>query len=364
MNTSVYLHPLDYVTGMKHYLTDLKVNLFYELSPQTFHVEELVDWNNLGFNDSKGEYVVLEIRKSMIDTIQVVNNISRRLSIPFENIIYLGLKDKYASATQFFFIKKQLFNHSVVESICSDKVTIKFRGFVSRKPRRKDLLGNKFLVKLDYVDETIVSRVKELARLMLEKGLPNYYGYQRFGFHRPNTHLLGLYIISHRFNDLTRCLLRDTYFWEDPGVVIKRSKNCFDGLIYENIIYTSRSILKALSRLNRLTKGIYVEAYVAYLYNQLLNKVIESKGWVYLDEEYPTAGCRDAIDLYRDVVEIDGLEPSNIPSTMCWFRKGLFKPRIRIEKNGGSLNLSFTLSRGEYATVVLRELFKDGLKLY
>lgn len=364
MNPPIYLHPLDYVTGMKHYLTSTKLDLTYELTPHTFQVEELINWSSLDLNDSKGEYVVLEIRKSMVDTIQVVNTLAKKLNIPFENIVYLGLKDKWATATQFLFVKKQLFNPSVIEDIRNDKVNVEVKGFVSRKPRGRDLLGNRFIVKLGSVSEALVTRIRELVELINEKGLPNYYGYQRFGVHRPNTHLIGLYTVSYRFNDLAWCLLRDTYYWEDPGVVLKRSSGCFDGLIYEKIVSTSRSVSKAVSEINRLTRGIYVEAYVAYLFNMLLNKVIEFKGWTYLDELYPTVGCRDAADLYRDIIEFDGLDPSRIPSKTCWFRRGLFKPGIQIEKNGYSLNLSFTLSRGMYATVVLRELFKDGLKLH
>lgn len=363
MNT--YFHPLDYAVGLKHYLTRDKVEATYRLSSETFFVEELVDFNKLGLNNEDGEYVVLKIVKRNIDTFSVLSDLSSKYGLPVENILYMGLKDRNSTSTQFFFIKSALVDRfGDLEISGKNYETINY-GYVLKKPRRRDLVGNRFKIILRDVNYKVYDMMRSILKKIVENGLPSYYGYQRFGVTRFNTHLLGKYILIRRLDLFADELLKSIYPGEDLAIIQRRFRGDYGGsMVYEKILYRSRDPFRAISRLRRMLNELYVDAYGSYLYNLLLNNVIDRSGWIGLDNNYPLIGCRDSLTYYRDIMLNEGIGEAMTGLFKCWYRYGLFKPiNPVIDYQNRDVVLEFTLSRGLYASIVLRELFKDNLVL-
>ncbi len=359
-----YPHPLDYATGLKHVLTHRKISAVLEITPDTFTVEEVVNLQDLGFNKDKGDYAVFKVTKRAVDTLRVKRYFAKQLGVPDPNILHLGLKDKESTSTQYFFVKKTLINPEVKE-LHGENFTALLIGFTRVKPTRKSLAGNKFKIKLEPSSPSNYDIAEELLKLIATSGLPSYYGYQRFGVERPISHLLGKQILLGREDRFSAFFLRDHYPWENIGSVAARIKGLFPGRLFYEKIYVESPLSKGLELVEKSTSKILVEAYVSYLYNLLLNKLVDTCGWDCLNKMLPAPGCVEkSLHLYTDLFEKEGLSPESIGEMGCWWRMGLFKPfDISLRLVNNILEIGFSLGQGFYASVVLRELFKENLVL-
>lgn len=334
------------------------------MNEESFIVEEIINWSNIGFSRENGSYVVFEINKKDIDTFKTLRIISNELCIPEQNIFFMGLKDKDSTSKQFFFVKKELVSKHVVgkEIILNNNLKYKIIGYVARKPRRKDLVGNKFTLIIRGTDKKDYCTSANIMDKIAKYGLPSYYGYQRFGLKRTNSHLLGKYLISGRIDLFIREFLKGVYPNESDESIINRIYHRFDKMLYEYILVSTREIWRAVSKVNKMIRNILIDAYASYLYNMLLNRIIENHGWTGLDKEFPMPGCLDGIGFYKEILVYEGLDERVLKYMKCWYRKGLFKPlNIDLSYDGDVLKISFILESGIYATIIMRELFKDNL---
>ncbi|MEM0198931.1 MAG: tRNA pseudouridine(13) synthase TruD [Desulfurococcaceae archaeon] len=356
-----YPHPLDYATGLKYALTSKKLNILFEASSSSFHVEELVDFDKLGFNVEKGDYAVLRAVRREADTLKVIRLLERHLGVPLSNIHLFGLKDKNALAVSYFFVKSSLVDKAVFP-IATKNVTIELIGYVKCKPRRVHHLGNKFTVYIKDATREDIDVLKEIVDLILKVGLPSYYGYQRFGYSRYNTHLLGKYMLVKREDLFARDFLVSLYPLESDDVLVKRVKLDFDTLWYEQR-YVSSPLRAGLKLISRYTRSIFIHAYGSYLFNMLINELVDSFGIEFLqNKSLPLPGCTESYTYYESIVKKEGLTMEMLKYMPCYKRPALFKPHGNtIEVQGDEVVYKFTLDPGMYATVVLRELFKENL---
>ena len=124
-----------------------------------------------------GNYVHLHIKKTDMSTLELIAVLEEQTK--FHNISYAGLKDKYATTTQYismpasyekFFAK---FKHPQIEILDS---------FLSReKLNIGDLKGNRFKIRLRDVTPGAAEKLDKVLNEIIRQGVPNYFGYQRFG---------------------------------------------------------------------------------------------------------------------------------------------------------------------------------------
>lgn len=128
----------------------------------------------------EGEHLWLKIEKDGSNTDWVAQQLARQLGIRPMQVSYAGLKDRHAITTQWFSIQlpgqpdpapEQLLNEEfrVLESVRHD-----------RKLKRGALSGNVFSIKLRQLQgdrDALLSRLEQVK----QKGVPNYFGEQRFG---------------------------------------------------------------------------------------------------------------------------------------------------------------------------------------
>ena len=148
----------------------------------------LVDENPLYPPTGEGEHLYLTVEKRQRLTTDVVRYLSNHFGVKPRAIGYAGLKDKHAITRQVFTVQHgdielvPLFNDSHIKILAAD--------LHRNKIKRGHLAGNRFVIKLRDVQPTEVIRAKRLLDHLVEHGVPNYYGEQRFGYRR-NNHLLG-----------------------------------------------------------------------------------------------------------------------------------------------------------------------------
>jgi tRNA pseudouridine13 synthase len=143
--------------------------------PGDFRVEEI-----LGFApDGGAAHRLLQVEKTDANTLYVARLLAREAGLRPPDVGFAGLKDRRAVATQWF-------------SVPVGRVPREWAGFEgpgfrvlaalphSRKLRRGALAGNRFAITLRQLEGDLSALPARLARLAAE-GVPNYFGPQRFG---------------------------------------------------------------------------------------------------------------------------------------------------------------------------------------
>ncbi|HAU1643705.1 TPA: tRNA pseudouridine(13) synthase TruD [Legionella pneumophila] len=317
----------------------------FKLCPEDFQVNELFE----GQFSGEGEHIVFKIEKKGLTTEQVVKSLARLINKPIKLISYAGLKDKQALTTQWLSIHAP---GEVIEGI----ETLEAPGWKilectrhNKKLRPGFLSGNHFTITLRNVsNETdLIHRIEQIKL----KGVPNYFGEQRFG--------------------------------RDGGNLIKA----------EEILVQGRKVK------DRFLKGMYFSAARSWLYNLILSRRVKESSWnlpllgdviqlvgsnsVFvndksLDEQLlQRIGEKDvspasplpgrsknlvkgtALQIINEVYAewsawLDGLEKNGLEE--AWRANILYAEQIEYRINQGTVELSFVLPAGAYATVVLREL--------
>lgn len=139
----------------------------------------IVDEIPLGEFKGKGNYLILNVKKQEMTTWDMIAIFAEYLAVPAQKIGYAGLKDKHATTTQYISVdashEKLLkkFHHKQIKVLSSIRD--------SHGIRMGDLKGNRFSINLHFVDNIDSGRIEKVARRIAKNGLPNYFGYQRFG---------------------------------------------------------------------------------------------------------------------------------------------------------------------------------------
>jgi len=129
---------------------------------------------------NKGSNLILKIRKSDMSTFKLITVIAKATRLEQRDIGYAGLKDKSATTIQYISIPKQ-YEKDVLKNLTTEKIEI-IKKFYSKFPIKVgQLKGNMFSIVLHNVTLEAKKNIEKVAAEMVEKGIPNYYGYQRFG---------------------------------------------------------------------------------------------------------------------------------------------------------------------------------------
>lgn len=156
----------------------------YRTSPDDFYVEE-----HLGFELSgDGEHAVIHIQKTGQNSQWVLDELAKQLSVDRSLFGYCGLKDRHAVTRQWFSVQdpKSLLQFDEVDI---PGVQILSVGRHRKKLRPGMHAENRFRLVLRDIkgqrfdaDHEIFDSIERSLRNVVEKGFPNYFGSQRFGF--------------------------------------------------------------------------------------------------------------------------------------------------------------------------------------
>jgi len=153
--------------------------------PEDFQVDEL-----LGFEpEGSGEHLFLQLRKRGLDSEEVARRIARWASVAPRAVSYAGRKDRHAVTSQWFSV--QLPGRADPDPALlagDDALVVLASARHPRKLRRGVHRGNAFRLRLRDLDANggddgtggeamLEARLADIAR----RGVPNYFGEQRFG---------------------------------------------------------------------------------------------------------------------------------------------------------------------------------------
>ena len=381
-------------------------------SPADFIVEEITLKNKvinldvpfLEESAADGTFTIFVAQKSNWTTLSLIDEISRHLKIHPKFFSYAGIKDRSALTTQLICVSG---NH--IGAINSLQIKdVKILGSYLSKTRLQtgDLSGNRFTINLNFP----VDRVPDYSNLSkisseLNGSFPNYFGPQRFGTNRQNTHLIGQKILQNDLAGAINSILCDIENETNEKVLFARSefektqdllaalKNFPKHLRIERdlisyLLKKPKDFSGAIKSLPRQLSLLYIHAFQSYLFNLLLSERLndgpvvleEGEYFCSFDSYFPNL---DAVSGFGPIVgKIIGYKTILSKREKALFEKlNLDKDCFRLKhlsdisskgsrrlllcpiidfKNENNL-FSFSLPSGSYATSLLRE-FMDKKK--
>ena len=138
---------------------------------------------DLGFAASgSGQHVLLKVRKCNANTQWVARELAKLCGCQPREIGYAGLKDRRAVAVQWYTVPRSRVTLEAWREVSQPDFSVLEAEAHSRKLPRGALAGNRFTIRVRDVDSnalagSLTMRIADIAR----RGVPNYFGPQRFG---------------------------------------------------------------------------------------------------------------------------------------------------------------------------------------
>lgn len=259
-----------------------------------FYVEEIPEQLPSG----NGPNTWLLIEKIGRNTLDVVLDIAKELKISRKRMGFAGMKDKSALTRQWLCVSNS--EPSQLEGLEEKLYNVKILKIKQneKKLRIGQLVGNKFkiLIRDSNEPENDVKTANNVLNKLKLIGVPNYYGWQRFGKNRPNTHIVGKFLVHNDIKGAVDSYIGNPYEGEknhiktaralyDEGKLNEAYESMPAGMRYEKMML--RELIKqmkkkgeldeisyriALESLPKPLKRMFVHAYQSYLFNKVVSE--------------------------------------------------------------------------------------------
>jgi len=380
--------------------------------PADFMVEELPGFE---VSTEKDEHTVFLLEKQEIDTFDAIRRIAQRIRISLFEIGYAGLKDKHALARQYISIPTR-YN---VQGLKMDLLVLTLVGYSRKKIKVGDLKGNRFTIMVRDVEEKKLADIALKAETISTSGVPNYFDSQRFGSVIDNT-FIGKDVILKKYEKAVKQYLT-SYQKSEPKKIkddkrkIQSAWNDLASVRVYNRAFAevikeyakTKDWRAAYRRIPAHLREMFVNAYQSFLWNECVKEML--KRTVEKKKLYSVEYAIGALLFYTNLSEP---EKEKIPLTFLTIsetamftdgeqqivssvleKEGLQLPEFRIEEEAGNffktrareillipqdftiskperdeinsignmirykMQVSFSLPKGSYATVVTKRLF-------
>lgn len=300
--------------------------------------------------DDEGEHNWVCVKKNGANTDYVARQLAQFAGVKAGAVSFAGLKDRNAVTTQWFSVHLPGKENPDWQQLSSDEFEVLQSARHSRKLKRGALSANRFQIRLRQCTGPEAEWDKRL-QLIADNGVPNYFGRQRFG---------------HKMNNLVRA-----------ADLIEKNK---------------------IQRLKPHKRGIYLSAMRSWVFNRIVSSRIENDqfnrpqtGDVFMLADSHACFSEAVNDELRarlsdkqlhltaalwgrgdtmataEVAELERSIAEETPAFMQSLEKAGMKQERRAmrllpvnmqwqHQAGNCLVVSFELTKGSYATAVLREL--------
>lgn len=172
--------------------------------PEDFLVEEQPLYQPTG----AGEHLYVYIEKKLRSTSEVIRHLSKTFRVKKDEIGYAGLKDKHAVTRQLFSVRLpgRDDEQACLERVDTSHIKLLWADRHENKLRRGHLAGNRFVIKIRGVDPAGVVRAKAVLDRLVQTGVANFVGQQRFGYRGVN-HTLGKLMLHNRWREMLDLML-------------------------------------------------------------------------------------------------------------------------------------------------------------
>jgi len=385
-------------------------------SPEDFIVEEIPLYEPVG----EGTHTYFEVEKRNTTTLDTARQIADALGVSQKSIGYAGLKDARAVTKQVMSVE-----HIPPEKVLAlelPNIKINWAKLHKNKLRIGHLLGNRFRIKIRDTQPNALEPVQKILGVLESKGVPNYFGEQRFGI-KGDSPLIGKAIIQLNWQNVLDIFLghpseketeriqnaRKAYEDGDFVTALKlfpRRTHLQERRTLSALLKNRDNLQRAVFAIPERIRTLFVSAYQSELFNRVLAERIpptlrceaidkvyygdlamkHDNNAVFLVEEPETEQPRaDRFEIspsgpiygYKMILpegEQKAIEEKILADEGISFESFRGIPRLKIKGGRRSLRfklndvevqsepdgivVSFALTSGSYASVVLAELMK------
>ena len=387
---------LDRLIGISIYCTKTDgIGGRIKSSPEQFFVSEILREKSLDKISSSGSYTIYKLKKQGIDTNHALSDIFTKYGLRLKA---LGLKDANATTEQYVC---DMTTGRSTNNLVTNRYTLEKIGLLQKPLTKKDMIGNHFKIKIEDADFSKISQFKEQDNIL------NFFGYQRFGSRRPVSHLIGKALLQKNFEHAVETLLSYTSEYDLPHnnkirEMLKDKSNYskifnevppqmdIERIVLDEMI-NHGDALKALRAIPIQLRRFFVEAFQSFVFNQTLSMAYEfgeklqpQLGDVCFDKDdnlgryendpqqrltIPLVGYsyskKNRFDNFISQILLEQqITPKDffIKEMQEASEEGGFR-QVMMKCNDFSIKepyVDFTLSRGSYATILLREIMKPS----
>ena len=323
--------------------------------PEHFIVEEVPLYEPCG----DGKHLYINLTKKGLSTMDVIGIIGKILGINRNDIGAAGLKDKHAVSIQTISvpmnnesagqISKKLGNEIQDES---ESITINWTKPHTNKLRKGHLQGNNFRILItDVLDAEALEKGEKICEELKKRGVPNYFGPQRFGTHGENAQK-GRDILDGKRKERQRFL--KMFF-----VSAFQSRLCNEYLASRVNDGKFEKIMQGDIAKKYETGGIFDVEDEAEDQKRFDAKEITFTAPIYGRKMRKPSG--ESGNFEQRILEENGVTDELIGRMPTGTRRAgrILIDKLDLKKTNEGIEVSFFLPKGSYATVVLREIMKN-----
>jgi len=251
--------------------------------PEDFVVDEIPLYEPC----NEGEHLYISVRKTNMSHDELIRLVAKEFGVHQRAMGCAGRKDLRATTSQVLSVHLPAANPDVPERI--GNIVILSSARHTNKLRLGHLVGNRFSIKIrdissdSFTDNT--NLIQERLQRLSITGLPNAFGYQRFGNTR-NNHEFGLLLVQEHWDRLIELLLSG----DDPCHAHARNgdfQRALDAWPFghpaERAILASLakgvSSVEACARIAKPLRKLWVNAMQSKIFNTVLESRIEDATW-------------------------------------------------------------------------------------
>ncbi len=324
-----------------------------KIEPEHFIVEEVPLYPPA----AEGEHLFVQFTREGQTTREVVENLARALDVNPGGIGYAGLKDKRARVTQVFSLPETT-PQRAEEAVRALGYAFDWAIPHNRKLRPGHLLGNRFTITiLNPAVEDAMGRAQAIVRALEARGMPNFFGKQRFGQYGDNAEQ-GLAILTGkkrrpRQKWLTRLLISayQSQLFNDY-LTLRIQRGLFDHILLGDLAKKTD------------TGGMFIVDDVETEQARFDRREITFTGPLFgYKMRQPQA---DAAALEAEILSTSPVTPEQWRKNRTDGNRRvgrIFLQPVDLKPCSHGLRLSFYLPKGAYATILLREVMKPAAPL-
>lgn len=244
----------------------------------------LVDEVPLYEPSGEGEHLYLRVQKRHMAHGELIDLLCRHYQVHPGAIGFAGMKDRVGVTQQTVSI--HLPGRTEPALPVDGRIEVLWQTRHVNKLRRGHLSGNRFAIRLREIDPARTPLLWQRLKQLLERGVPDFFGPQRFGYRR-NNHVLGRLLMLGRHRALLSELLgaRGTPFPEHQ----RAAREAFDAGRFDESLrawhrgdFAERAALRVLARggtaskavraVDRDNRGFWVSALQSAIFNRVLSE--------------------------------------------------------------------------------------------
>ena len=259
-----------------------------KLRDDDFMVDEIPLYEPCG----EGEHLYIRVQKMGLAHTELVEVLKEHFNVREDAIGAAGMKARVAATSQTFSIhlpgRSSEVSSAAAAAAALDhpKIQVVWADWHGNKLRRGHLQGNRFSIRIRDLDPLQAPSVWRGLREIEQRGVPNHYGTQRFGYRR-NTHRLGAMVLRKDWEGLVAELLGAKGSWFpahqrvpreafDAGDLAKAKSGWGRRDIAERRVLkalaSGASPEKAVRAVSRHMRAFWVSALQSSIFNHLLEE--------------------------------------------------------------------------------------------